>query len=405
MEAHAARLVTNVADELASMANAELTDGDGIFTAVSEDRTRMEGLAAQLRRYVRDGFIDNNMGLEAAERTGLQNAAHSIMREAAASYLDEGSAENLLKVADDLRAMAADDLPETPAAAPAETGNELLDLVKDLLGMAKDADGTDDKMTLLKAVTELLGGEGGETPAAPQTVEPEPALQQTTLSGDSLRPWLEASGGSIGMEDGAFGVKDGANKPRHEEIDLGESLIFTVPGDMGEVSSAQVKITNLFDGGPDGRHTETGEWVAYNAAGEMVGRGEFQGNTPNRPGELMVDIETSQPFHTLHFIPTDNGAGARSSNNSDFTVESITLNHEAAAPTEEPSGPAPTDNPAPAEDPPGMAFLQELSGLLGQVLDLIAEHVTNDTLKDQLLDMIIGMLETVLASVAPGAEG
>ena len=399
MEAHAAQLVTNVADELASMANAELTNGDGIFTAVSEDRTRMEGLAAQLRRYVRDGFIDNTMGLEAAERTGLQNAAYSIMREAAASYLDEGSPDNLLKIADDLRTMAADDLPETGEAEPAETGNEMLDLVKDLLGMAKDADSTDDKMTLLKAVTELLGGDGGDAAAGPESVEPEPELQETTLSGNSLRPWLQAVGGSIGMEDGAFGVKDGANKPRHEEIDLGESLIFTVPSDMGEVSSAQVKITNLFDGGPDGRHTETGEWVAYNAAGEMVGRGEFQGNTPNHPGQLMVDVETSEPFHTLHFIPTDNGAGARSGNNSDFTVESITLQHEAAAPSEAPS------DPAPAEEPPGMAFLQELAGLLGQVLDLVAEHVSNDALKDQLLDLIIGMLKKVLTSVAPGAEG
>ncbi len=147
-----------------------------------------------------------------------------------------------------------------------------------------------------------------------------------TLAGDELGRYLTASGGDLRKDDGVWGVAGGR---QNDEIDLGESITFSVPSDMeGEVTGARVAVDKLYRYGKDGDFIERAQVIAYDAEGAEVGHYQVEGERPYDPGHAYINID--KPFTSLEFQPLANGAGHHS-DNSDFAIRDVTLFTETAS--------------------------------------------------------------------------
>lgn len=318
--------------------------------------------------------------------------------------------------------------PATPAPTPPAEGtppagstDARLALIEDLLRAAAAETDPEDKIALIRAALALLddlveeggagapgapGGEapGGETPGTAPGTGPgtgpggPPAAEPTALSGQALREWLRAEGGSLGEKDGAFGVANGARGVDRAgaEIDRGQAVFFTVPDGQGEIAGATVELKNLYAFGPDGDRVETATVVARDAAGRIVGEYDVRG-TENGIARLQIDV----PFASLEFRPSDNGAGG-SSNNSDFGVNAITLNPaQAGAPTGPDAGAA----PAPGGDAGSerAQLLAQAVALLRQLLNLIESGVADPAMQSRMLDQVMQLLSQFTAMAGADA--
>ena len=154
----------------------------------------------------------------------------------------------------------------------------------------------------------------------PDDVEIE--IEITTLEGSELAEYLSVTSNRGDAEisitaDGDIGVStDGIFYSDTPEVQIGETLTFTVPDEMGHVQGASINVSNLVD---DKTGAESALVTAYDAEGKEVFRCVVEGN---ETGKVTVDIDIS--FSKVDFKPVDNGSWTLSEN-SDFTIERIDI--------------------------------------------------------------------------------
>lgn len=285
-------------------------------------------------------------------------------------------------------------------AGKAEGGSDDgdVELAGQLLDMAKDADSPKEKSALLKAAIEVLGGEatkggeadtcapGGEGSASGAEGSDEP----TSFEGDKLKELLSAEGGTVEKGNGdGFGVENGASGTDrvNGEVDRGQSLTFNVPPENAENGGGSVELGYLFRKGPDGDHVEQAKVVFRDENGKVVDEQIVQGTPDGK-----ATAETDKNFASVEVQPLDNGAG-RSRDNSDFTLDKVTLN------------PASDSGEAAAADKGAEAGEEkELLDMLGQLVNLIETNVEDPEQKSKLLDLVGGLMQSLLGSGAIAPE-
>ncbi len=147
-------------------------------------------------------------------------------------------------------------------------------------------------------------------------------IEITTLKGDDLAKNLSVTSGHGAAEitvskDGDIGVStDGAFFSDNAEVQIGETLTFTVPDSLDNVKGATISVSNLVS---KETGAESALVIAYDAEGKEVLRCLVEGN---KSGDVTVDIDVS--FSKVDFKPVDNGAWARL-DNSDFTIDRIDI--------------------------------------------------------------------------------
>jgi hypothetical protein len=302
--------------------------------------------------------------------------------------------------------------PTSRTDAASGTGDDVddgdIDLAGKLLEMAGNADSPEDKANLIKAAIELLGGEATQDAPASETPPTDDdcgcgddnggSAEPTTFSGDDLRPWLSAEGGTVEEgKDNGFSVENGPNGTDRVsgEIDRGQSLTFTVPPENAENAGGEVTLGKLFRNGPDGDHVEQAKVTFRDENGKVVDEQIVQG-TPD--GE--VTVSTDKPFASVEVQPLDNGAGG-SSDNSDFVLKSVSVNPadggDATSGTDDASS---TDAAGAADDASGDQSQTEILNLLGQLVNLIETNVQDPEQKSKLLDIVGQLMQSLLGSGA-----
>ncbi|MGI9451519.1 MAG: hypothetical protein ACR2QH_12930 [Geminicoccaceae bacterium] len=166
-----------------------------------------------------------------------------------------------------------------------------------------------------------------QTKSKAQTADDKPGdveieIEITTLEGNDLADNLSVTSNRGNAEisitaDGDIGVStDGFFYSDTPEIQIGETLTFTVPNELGNVQGATINVSNLVD---DKTGAESALVIAYDAEGKEVFRCVVEGNDT---GKVTVDIDVS--FSKVDFKPVDNGSWTLSGN-SDFTIERIDI--------------------------------------------------------------------------------
>ncbi|MGI9493839.1 MAG: hypothetical protein ACR2QF_15690 [Geminicoccaceae bacterium] len=154
----------------------------------------------------------------------------------------------------------------------------------------------------------------------PDDVEIE--IEITTLEGNELAENLSVTSNRGDAEisitaNGDIGVStDGFFYSDTPEVQIGETLTFTVPEELVNVQGATINVSNLVD---DKTGAESALVTAYDAEGKEVFRCVVEGNDA---GKVTVDIDVS--FSKVDFKPVDNGSWTLSGN-SDFTIERIDI--------------------------------------------------------------------------------
>lgn len=245
----------------------------------------------------------------------------------------------------------------------------------------------------VKAVHVDHGSDGACVPA-PSTPDCEPATPPgkgsdapKTFSGDDLREWLSAEGGTVEEGKNGYSVENGANGTDvvSGEIDRGQSLTFTVPPGQSANGGGEVTLNNLYRNGPDGGHVEQAKVTFYDADGRVVDEKIVQG-TPDGS----VSVGTDKQFARVEVQPIDDGAG-NSSDNSDFTLGSVTMNPASG-------GAQPAGGSGASEGPD-----QELLSLLGRMPGMIMETVDDPEQQSRLLDLVASLTQSLAGSGAQAA--
>ena len=123
--------------------------------------------------------------------------------------------------------------------------------------------------------------------------------------------------------DGAVGVAtDGFFYTDNPNVQMGETLTFTVPSDLGEVHGGAITFSNLLN---SDKKAERALVIANDARGYEVLRCLVSGDAS---GQVTLDIDVS--FASLDVKPVDNGSWTLSGN-SDFTIERIDVKTGVAA--------------------------------------------------------------------------
>lgn len=222
-----------------------------------------------------------------------------------------------------------------------------------------------------------------EPPAAPANGFGAPK----TFSGDDLREWLSAEGGTVEEGKNGYSVENGANGTDvvSGEIDRGQSLTFTVPSGQSANGGGEVTLNNLYRNGPDGRHVEQAKVTFYDQDGRVVDEKIVQG-TPDGS----VSVGTDKQFARAEVQPIDDGAG-NSTDNSDFTLASVTMNPASG-------GAQPAGGSGASEGPD-----QELLSLLGKMPGMIMETVEDPEQQSRLLDLVASLTQSLAGSGAQAA--
>ena len=147
-------------------------------------------------------------------------------------------------------------------------------------------------------------------------------IEITTFEGNDLADNLSVTSHRGNAEisitaDGDIGVStDGFFYADTPEIQIGETLTFTVPNELGHVQGATINVSNLVD---DKTGAESALVVAYDSEGKEVFRCVVEGD---ETGKVSVDIDVS--FSKVDVKPVDNGSWTLQGN-SDFTIERIDI--------------------------------------------------------------------------------
>lgn len=245
----------------------------------------------------------------------------------------------------------------------------------------------------VKAVHVDHAGGGASTPA-PSAPDCEPPATPAggfgapkTFSGDDLREWLSAEGGTVEEGKNGYSVENGANGTDvvSGEIDRGQSLTFTVPPGQSANGGGEVTLNNLYRNGPDGRHVEQAKVTFYDEDGRVVDEKIVQG-TPDGS----VSVGTDKTFARVEVQPIDDGAG-KSAHNSDFTLGSVTMN-PASGDAEPAGGNTGSEGPD-----------RELLELLGRMPGMIMETVEDPEQQSRLLDLVASLTQSLAGSGAQAA--
>lgn len=165
-------------------------------------------------------------------------------------------------------------------------------------------------------------GASTEESAESSSDDIEIEIEITTFEGDGLLENLSVTSNRGTAEisittDGDVGVStDGIFFSDNPEVQMGETLTFTVPTELGEAQGATITVSNLVD---DETGAESALVIAYDAEGNEVLRCLVEGD---ESGDVTVDIDVS--FSKIDFKPVDNGSWTLSGN-SDFTIERIDI--------------------------------------------------------------------------------
>lgn len=117
--------------------------------------------------------------------------------------------------------------------------------------------------------------------------------------------------------DGAVGVStEGFFYSDNPEVQMGETLTFTVPSDIGDVQGGTVTFSNLLD---NDNKFERALVIASDAEGREVLRCLVSGD---ESGHVTLDIDVG--FSSIDVKPVDNGSWTLSGN-SDFQIERIDI--------------------------------------------------------------------------------
>ena len=163
-------------------------------------------------------------------------------------------------------------------------------------------------------------GASTETSSTASDGEVEIEIEITAFEGDDLQENLSVTSNrgnaEIGVTStGALGVATtGLKHPDNPQVQMGETLTFTVPEEIGDVQGATITFSNLV-GGDSGN--EGALVIAYDDEGKEVLRCLVLGD---ESGDVSVDIDVA--FSSIDFKPVDNGAWTLASN-SDFTIDRI----------------------------------------------------------------------------------
>lgn len=200
---------------------------------------------------------------------------------------------------------------------------------------ASGADETGFAASMTAVVTVNVSDEGDETQGAPvlETAESSPGeieieIEITTFEGRDLADNLDASSNRGTAEisitaDGGVGVAtDGIFFSDNPEVQMGETLTFTVPTELGDVQGATVTVSNLVD---DETGAESALVIAHDVDGNEVLRCLVEGNDQD---DVTVDIDVS--FSKLAFKPVDNGSWTLQGN-ADFSIDRIDVRTGAAS--------------------------------------------------------------------------
>jgi len=180
----------------------------------------------------------------------------------------------------------------------------------------------DDGDTKEKSPASTTEGKTSEDASGEASGDIEIEIEITTLEGDDLAENMSVTSSRGGAEitvsaDGDIGVStDGVFFADNTEIQMGETLTFTVPSEIGEAQGATITISNLVD---EKTGAESALVIAYDSEGKEVLRCVVDGN---KSGDVTVDIDVS--FSKIDFRPVDNGSWTLS-DNSDFTIERIDI--------------------------------------------------------------------------------
>lgn len=153
-----------------------------------------------------------------------------------------------------------------------------------------------------------------------ESEEIEIAIEITTFEGEDLANNLSVTSNrgttqiSINTEGEIGASTDAVFFSDDPQVQMGETLTFTVPDELGEVQGGSITFSNLLD---TTEGFESALVIAYDAIGAEVMRLLAEGSAS---GDVTLDISVS--FKSLDVKPIDNGAWALE-NNSDFLIKRI----------------------------------------------------------------------------------
>jgi len=169
-------------------------------------------------------------------------------------------------------------------------------------------------------ITTSEGDDLAENASGNETSEEiEIEIEITTFEGDALADNLSVTSNRGSTEisittDGAIGAStDGFFFSDNPEVQMGETLTFTVPEELGNVQGGSITFSNLIN---NEKGFESALIIAFDALAEVMRR--LAGG--NESGDVTVDIDVA--FNSLDVRPVDNGSWTLQGN-SDFQIKRI----------------------------------------------------------------------------------
>ena len=170
------------------------------------------------------------------------------------------------------------------------------------------------------AQTDIAGSDGKTEDETAGDVEIEIEITTTTFEGEDLADNLSVSSNRGTSEvsiasDGSIGVStEGLFFDDNQQVQMGETVTFTVPPELGEVQGATITVSKLVDSKTGG---ESALVMAFDSEGKEVFRHLIEGS---EHGDVSIDIDVS--FAKVDIKPVDNLSWTLAGN-SDFAVKRV----------------------------------------------------------------------------------
>jgi 23S rRNA pseudoU1915 N3-methylase RlmH len=190
-------------------------------------------------------------------------------------------------------------------------------------GVSTEASGseTSEEIEIEIEIKTSEGDDLAENASGNETSEEiEIEIEITTFEGEALADNLSVTSNRGSTEisittDGAIGAStDGFFFSDNPEVQMGETLTFTVPEELGNVQGGSITFSNLIN---NEKGFESALIIAFDALGTEVMRRLAGGN---ESGDVTVDIDVA--FNSLDVRPVDNGSWTLRGN-SDFQIKRI----------------------------------------------------------------------------------